>query len=283
LMLSPALAVILVLFVGGLLVATGQSLGYFPLIGEHGLTTAHYRALLGDLEFRRSLVLTFVVASLSTVFSAAAGLALALELQDIARQRRLLNVLLQVPVGVPHLVMAMVVIDLIAPSGLVARAAAAVGLIKAPLEFPVLVNDRYAVGIIFTYVLKETPFIALMTLGVLLRLGDEYHWVAGTLGASPWQRLRHVTLPMVAPAVVSSALMVFAFVFGAFEIPYLLGRPYPAMLSVVAQRQFMDPDLSQRPEAIAIAIVIALVAALSVWIYMRLARTLIGVESPLIF
>ena len=69
----------------------------------------------------------------------------------------------------------------------------AAGLIKAPLDFPVLVQDRYGFGIILAYVLKETPFIALMVLGVLVRLGDEYHSVARTLGASAWQRvaLRH--------------------------------------------------------------------------------------------
>ena len=95
-----------------------------------------------------------------------------------------------------------------------------------------------------------------MVLGTLLRLGDEYHSMARTLGASSWQRLRYVTLPMVSPAVASSSLVVFAFVFGAFEIPYLLGRSYPAMLSVVAQRQFMNADLIERPAAVAIAIVI---------------------------
>jgi len=64
---------------------------------------------------------------------------------------------------------------------------------------------------------------------------------AATLGASAWQRFRYVTLPArVAPSVVSAALLVFAFIFGAFEVPYILGRPYPAMLGVVAQRRFLS-------------------------------------------
>jgi hypothetical protein len=46
--------------------------------------------------------LTFVIASLSTGISAVVGLALALALHDIARHQPLLNVLLHVPVGVPH-------------------------------------------------------------------------------------------------------------------------------------------------------------------------------------
>jgi putative spermidine/putrescine transport system permease protein len=282
-MLAPALVIVGVLFVGGLLVAIGQSVGYFPLTGERGFTSSHYGALFGDLEFRKSLVLTFILASASTLVSSAAGLVLALALRDIARHTRLLNALLQVPIGVPHLVMAVALINVIAPSGLIARSVCAAGFIKTPLDFPVLVNDRYGFGIILAYVLKETPFIALMVLGVLVRLGDEYHSVARTLGASAWQRWSYVTLPMVAPALVSGALVVFAFVFGAFEIPYLLGRPYPAMLSVVAQRHFMNVDLTERPEAIALAIVIAMIALLVAWIYMRLARSLMGVGRPTIF
>jgi putative spermidine/putrescine transport system permease protein len=70
--------------------------------------------------------------------------------------------------------------------------------------------------------LKEAPFIALMILALLARLGDEYEQAARVLGASAWQRFRHVTLPLIAPAVVSSSLMVFAFIFGAFEVPFIV-------------------------------------------------------------
>ena len=44
-MLAPALLVVGFLFVGGLVVAIRQSLGYFPLIGEHSFTSNHYGAL----------------------------------------------------------------------------------------------------------------------------------------------------------------------------------------------------------------------------------------------
>jgi putative spermidine/putrescine transport system permease protein len=283
LMLAPALAVIGGLFAGGLLLALTQSLGYFPPTGEQAFTLAHYRALLGDQEFRASLRLTLRLATAATLISAVAGLLLALGLRALARRYRLLNALLQVPLAVPHLAMAVVLINVIAPSGLVARLVYAAGWISAPADFPALINDRYGAGIILAYVLKETPFIALMTLALLARIGDEYELAARTLGASAWQRLRYVTLPLVAPAVVSASLVVFAFIFGAFEVPFILGRQYPAMLSVVAQRRFMSVDLAERPAAIAVAVVIALITALLVWAYLRLARWLVGIERPTIF
>jgi putative spermidine/putrescine transport system permease protein len=282
-MLTPALLVIGPLFAGGLAIALTQSLGYFAPAGEEGLTLAHYVRLWSDREFRTSLAVTLMIATTATLISAAAGLALALALRGLVGRYRSLNFWLQVPLAVPHLAMAVALINVIAPSGLIARVCYALGLIGEPADFPALINDRYGVGIMLAYVLKETPFIATMTLALLLRLGDEYEALAGTLGASTWQRLRYVTLPLVAPAVVSAALVVFAFIFGAFEVPFLLGRPYPAMLSVVAQRRYLDVNLAERPDAIAVAIVISAITAVMVALYLRLARRLAGTEKPLIF
>lgn len=283
LLLSPALAVIGGLFVGGLLIAATQSLGYFSPGGERGFTLSHYAALFGDTEILAGIRYTLAVTTTATILSAVGGTALALALRKPAARSGRINTLLQMPLALPHLAMAVVLINFISPSGLIARVLFQLGLIGAPADFPPLINDRYAVGIILAYVLKELPFIALMVLALLARLGDEYDQLAQTLGASRWQRLRHVTLPLIAPAVISSSVVVFSFIFGAFEVPYILGRPYPAMLSVIAQRRYLDVDLAQRPESIAVAIVIAVMTALLAWLNLRLTRKLTGIERASIF
>ncbi len=280
--LSPALLVIGGLFAGGLALATAQSLGYFAPAGENAVTLLHYRSLADDQEIYASVWLTIKLATIATVISAVAGMALALGLRNLARRSRAINLFLQIPLAVPHLAMAGALITVIAPSGLLARGAYAFGFIQQPADFPALINDRYGAGIVMSYVLKEAPFIALMTLALLARLGDEYEQAARTLGASAWQRFRHVTLPLVAPAVVSSSLIVFAFIFGAFEIPFILGRPYPAMLSVLAQQRYLDVNLALRPGAIALAVVSALLTGTIAWAYLRLTRALIGLERPFI-
>jgi putative spermidine/putrescine transport system permease protein len=271
------------LFAGGIALAFVQSVGFFPASNEHRFTLAHYRNFLSDPEFRDALLLTIGIASLSTLISAVTGFALALSLRRITQRSRIFNVLVQVPIAVPHLVVALLLLDVIAPGGLISRMAYAAGIIKVPSEFPVLVNDRYGIGIVIAYALKEAPFVAVMVLAVLVRLGDEYDAMARTLGASAWQRLRYITVPMVAPALISSALVVFAFICGAFEIPLLLGRQYPAMLPVVAQRKFMNIDLATRPDAIAVGLVIACIAALLAAVYLRFARVIVGTERPVIF
>jgi len=93
------------------------------------------------------------------------------------------------------------------------------------------------------------------------------------LGASYWQRLRHVTLPLVAPSVLAASVLVFAYTFGAYEVPFLLGQRYPSALPVLAYRRYVDTDLTARPEAMALSVLMALISAGLIAIYMRLAST----------
>ena len=271
-MLAPVMVVILGLFCGGIILGVSD-----------GLTLAHFRDLAKDSEFRLSLVFTTLVACIATLLSSAGGLAVALAVRPLVKSNATLYTLLQTPLAIPHLAMAFFLIHMISPSGLLARIAHASGLIAKPADFGELVNDKHGLGILITYLAKEIPFIAVMVLALLLRIGDEHDEVARTLGATRWQRLRHVTLPMVWPALVAASIFVFAYVFSAFEIPFLLGRPYPAMLSVVTQRRYMAIDLAERPGAVAIAVVMSVLTSVIVWAYLNLTRRVGGTGKPIFF
>ncbi len=51
----------------------------------------------------------------------------------------------------------------------------------------------------------------------------------------------------------------FAFIFGAYEAPELLGTRFPRMLSVLALESFLNADLHLRAEAMAISITMVLI------------------------
>jgi len=148
---------------------------------------------------------------------------------------------------------------LLAQSGLLARWAGALGIIQSPADFPVLVRDRYGIGIILTYLGKEIPLLPLLILALLRTQSDGYLLVAQNLGANAWQRFRLVTLPLVRPALVSGSLLVFAYIFGAYEVPALLGVRYPRTLPVLALESFTNPDLRARAEGMAISLIIAFI------------------------
>jgi len=272
LLLAPALVVIGVLFAGGLVVAFVQSLGYVPAIGMTDLTLDAYREILSDEDFFDSLVLTLYVSGVSTGVATVLAVVAALALRRSSG--RVSAVVFQLPITIPHLVAAVSIALVVGQTGLGARLAALLGLVGEPGDFPALLYDEYSVGIILTYVWKEVPFIALVVLASLRGVASELEDVARTLGAGAWQRFWYVVFPVISPSVVAASLLVFAFTFGAFEVPYLLGKSYPTILPVMAYNEYRDIDLSARPTAMAINVLIALITGAVAALYLRLARNL---------
>ena len=264
LLLLPALMVVFLLFGGGLALGIVQALGYLPGAGLGELSLGHFAHVLNDPDFFRSLLLTLYIAGASTAIAAGISIVAALVLVSLVERSRVVHFIFQIPLTVPHLVIAVAVVFMLAPAGLLARTAVALGWIQTSADFPLLINDSWSIGIILTYVWKEIPFISLMILAVLRHSGNDLLDVGRTLKAGRWQRFRYITLPIIFPALGAASLIVFAFTFGAFEVPFLLGRTYPMTLPVWAYKNYSDIDLMARPEGIATGIVIALVVMLAV-------------------
>jgi putative spermidine/putrescine transport system permease protein len=263
-LISPALIVVMVLFGGGLVLGLVQSLGHLPAAGLESLSFKHFANILGDPDFTRSLTLTLYVALSSTAIAAAISVIMAIFLLSLSEKNRLIHFIFQIPLTVPHLVIAVAMVFMLAPSGLWSRVIVKLGLIDSSSAFPLLINDRWGMGIILTYVWKEIPFITLMILSVLRRSGVELLEVGRTLKAGPWQRFRYITMPVIAPSLGAACLIVFAYTFGAFEVPFLLGQTYPMMLPVWAYKNYSDVDLLARPEGIATGLIIAAIVAMAI-------------------
>lgn len=270
--LAPALAVVVVLFGGGWGLGLAGSLGWQPWLGQSRLSLAAYADLLSRADFLASLGLTLWIALASTALSSVLALAGALFLRRLAWGRRWATFAFQLNLPIPHSVGAIAMLLLLGQSGFLARLGRLAGLIATPADFPALIFDPLALGIILEYSWKATTFIGVNVLAALLVLGDEYEASARTLGAGPWQRFRRVILPLVSPSLAAAAVLSFAFAFGAFEVPFLLGQRYPSALPVLAYRSYVDVDLNARPEAMAISMVITAVTTLAVLLYMRFVR-----------
>jgi putative spermidine/putrescine transport system permease protein len=272
LLLAPALVVIGGVFVVGLAAGLLRSFGWMPLAGPAAPGLDAYRAVLTDPGFLRSFLLTFHIAFTSTLVATVIAVAAALLLRRRFPGLGPVRFLFQVNLTVPHVVGALGMLYLFSQSGFFARMAWHIGLIARPGEFPALVHDPFAIGIILHYVWKEVPFIGLIVLAQVQALGTDYESVARNLGASRWQAFRHVLLPLILPGVLAAGVIVFAFTFGAYEVPLLLGASHPQALPVLAWRTYSDVDLAARPQAMAMAVVIALMSGLMIWAYLRAAR-----------
>ncbi len=271
-MLAPALAVIGLLFGGGLLLGLMRSFNYMPVIGLTSPDLSAWHAVLFSPVFLRSLALSLYIAIASTALSALIAVGAALLLRQSFTGRRLIGFLVQANLTVPHIVGAIGLSYLLSQSGSFARIAAASGLISRPADFPALLFDPYAIGIILHYVWKEVPFVALILLSAMQGATADYEAAARNLGASRWQTFRHIFLPMIAPALTAASVIVFAFSFGAYEVPLILGANAPAALPVLAWRSYTDADLAARPEAMAMAMLIALISGALILIALRFLR-----------
>lgn len=263
LLLLPATGAIVLLFFGGLFDGLLKSLGYFPAIGERQLNLDAYTNLLASDSFWDSLELTVRVAAISSLLAGLLGglLAIALFLLNQyseAGNSRLWHRLFQLPLTIPHLVAGYVIVLLFTQSGVISKLLASVGMIDEMTDFPVLVNDPFGWGIILAYTWKEVPFVLLMVYPVLARIQKSWREVSRVYGAGNWNFIREIALPIMMPSWIIAVFIVFVFTFSAFEIPFLLGVTYPGMLPVYSFQLYTDGSLSDRPEALAVNIILAL-------------------------
>lgn len=265
LLLLPAVGVIGLLFGGGLVLAVLQSLGLIGLLSEGRLTLAAYRAALTNPEFLRSLGLSLYLAVVATGLSTGLSVALALLLR---RAGQWASFAAQITLPIPYLVGVVGILLLLSPSGLLSRLLFAWGWIQSDQDFPLLVNDAANLGVLLLFLWKEIPFITLILLAVLRAMNPNYEAQARLLGANPWQCFWHVTLPLLRPGILSASLLVFGFIFSAFEVPFLLGSTRPRTLPVLVYRAFTDTDLSRRPEAIALGLILSLLSFLLIGVYL---------------
>ena len=263
--LAPALLIIILLFGTSVFYGLSQSFGLLTGTGQQELSIDAYTNVLSGQgssgrEFYPSLGFSLWIAGSSTLLSAMSALPVAIWLNDRkSKWQRFDTLALNWNLAFPHIVWAIALLLFFSQSGLLARFAALVGWITTPSEFPVIVRDRLGIGIIIDYVTKEVPFLALIVLAVLRSQKEDFNVVAENLGATRWQRLRYITIPMVMPSLMAGSLIVFAFVFSTYEVPALLGVTYPKMLPVLALDFFTNPDLNRRAEGMVISFIITLI------------------------
>jgi len=270
-MLSGVLAVVLVLFVGGLSLGLMQSFGYMPALGGTEFTLQHYVNVLGDNRFLDALVLTTRLSIATTVLTSVLAVVCALALRQSLRGNRLVTFIFQLNIPFPHILGAISAMFLLSQSGLVARAAFQLGLIDGPTDFPALVFDKNLIGVGLIYAWKGIPFVGIMLVAILRSVAADYEDLARTLGAGQWQRLWYVVLPLLMPGLLRGAILVFTAVFSAYGLPALLGAAYPKALAVLAFEYYSNVDLGYRNEALAMSAIMAVLITILTLVYMRLA------------
>jgi multiple sugar transport system permease protein len=165
---------------------------------------ANYRQLAGDARFWNSVwvqgQLSFWTVSLQLVI----GFAIALLLNGRMRALELMRSAFIVPMVLPPVVVALIWKVLFTPD--ISILDWALGLLGLP-QPAWLADPRLALwAIIVADVWEWFPFVMLMLLAALQMLPAEPLEAARLDGASRWQAFRHITLPLLKPAIVVATL-----------------------------------------------------------------------------
>lgn len=259
-LVAPAVLLIVAVTGTALVAVVATSLGLLPLVGQPRLSADGYTTLAGDL--RAATYESLLSAATATLLAAAIGLTIATVVVRASHGVRLLVIGLAVAVlTVPHLVGAAATGLLLSDVGLAQRWS---GIPAA--SWPELVGGRWPWATVLELAWKESAFVALVVVASIGRPYADLREVAAVLGAAPRAQWRRVLLPLAAPALASSSLIVFVYSLGTYEVARLLGRAYPEPLPVMAYRLFTDIDIAARPQAAATAVVatgLALLAAVA--------------------
>ena len=273
-LILPSLIIIGTLFFGGLILGLLQSLGFMDIGGNSHFTINAYKQLMLSKDFINSLVLTLKIALVSSVLSGILAMILVRLLFILGENRKttIFRKVFQVPMLVPHVTAAYLIMLLFMKSGWLSSIAYSVGITKSMEAFPSVVNDPNSLGIILTYIWKETPFIMLMLFPIMSRTQDSWLEIAQVFGARRQEFFKEVILPLMIPTWISTVLIVFAFAFSDFEVPYLLGVTYPKFISVYAYSMYYNGQLSDRPLALAANFILAIITAMLGLVAYKLAK-----------
>lgn len=248
------------------------SIGAIGLLSD-GWTLRHWRSALASGGLVSSLALSISVAAVVTTFSTLGALTITL-VAPPPRSGRWLPALLCLPLATPAAIAALIAYQLLNPGGLFSRVAFHAGVVTSPTDFPALVNDRWALGIVLTQFLTSLPLLALFFLAAWTSARVErYCQLAESLGATPRQARLRVALPMLLRRGLPVVTLVFLWQLGTYEIPLVLGRQSPQMFSVLTQRHFGQFDLDQRPEAFTLAVTYLLLTAGGLLLLLLLRRS----------
>lgn len=275
--LTPYLLLVPQLIIGAVFIiglGTGiiQSLGVIPAFGLTEPTLDYYKEVLTRPDTLQSLQYSLYIAFVSALFATIIGIVFCAILVWKNMTKGGIMRVIQIPIIVPHVVVALFVVNILSQNGILARVCAQLGWISDQQQFPMLLYSENGIGVILAYLWKEIPFIVYFVIALMANINDSLGEAAINLGASKIQAFLKVTLPLCMNTILSGFLIVFVFALGAYELPFILGATKPKALPILAYIEYSKPDLLARPYAMAINGIIIIISLLSAVVYYILIR-----------
>jgi arabinogalactan oligomer/maltooligosaccharide transport system permease protein len=182
--------------------------------------------ITSPLSFYLTLGVTVLWTACNVALHVTIGVALALLLRDPwLRLRGLYRVILIIPWAIPNYITALIW------KGMFQKQFGAVNAILGlfgvePISWFSRFSTAFAANLT-TNTWLGFPFMMVVTLGALQAIPRDLEQAAEVDGATGWQRFRHVTLPLLTPALLPAVVLGSVWTFNMFNIIYLVSGGEP--------------------------------------------------------
>jgi trehalose/maltose transport system permease protein len=270
-MLSPSLIVIALVAAYPIGYAIWLSLNQYS-VRVPGLSRFvgfdNYTAALSSSSFWSAVKVTFLFTAISVVLELVIGLAMALAMHESFRGRSVLRATVLVPWAVLTVGTAILWRSIFEPDlGFANSVLKSLGLPGGHTVW--LGQQGYAFAVmVFADVWKTAPFMALLLLAGLQVIPEDVYEAARVDGATAWQRLTKITLPLLKPAILVALIFRTLDALRIFDLPYVLtnGANGTTTLSLYAYNQLTQNRLIGPGSALSVLTFIIVMAVSLIYI-----------------
>jgi iron(III) transport system permease protein len=217
-------------------------------------TLANYVRMLGRPYYRQAIANTLEIGLLATAITTmlAVPFAYAMARLPVPGKAAILA-MASLPLVLPSFVSAYAIVLMLGRSGIVTQWLQSWGV-----SFGSIYGKG---GIAAVYVLTLYPYVLLPTIAAFKAVDLSMEEAAQNLGSSPARTVRTVILPIVLPAILAGALLVFIETLENFGVPFVLAEDLP-IFSVEAFKLFIGETATNPASAGVLATLLILTTTL---------------------
>jgi len=239
------LAFLLLPITFGLLGTLLPAFGYLPALGGNAFSFDPFRNLLATPGLPIASLLSLATGLMATAISLAITLIFVASYAGTPTMSRLQH-LLSPLLAVPHAAAAFGFAFLVAPSGFLLRLVAPVFGIDRPPDI-LVPHDPMGLTMITGLVLKETPFLFLVTLAALPQVDiAAARRLAASFGYGRIAGFCYLLWPALYRQIRFAVYAVIAYSSSVVDVALILGPNLPGTLATRLVQWMNDPDLSAR-------------------------------------
>ncbi|WP_394018404.1 ABC transporter permease subunit [Anaerococcus cruorum] len=253
------LVLIIILILIGFSKSLLISFGLFKEVGLDSFTFDFYKEVLADKTFTSSLIFSLKISIVSSFLAIVLGIFLSYGIFN----SKIYDLYLKIPVILPHIIIAILLINLFSQTGFIARIFYKLNFIEESNDFIQIFYNKNALGIILTYAIKGGAYAGMVFLEIYRRISPNQLAAAKNLGASDLQEYFYIIFPFIKRESLEIFLILFNFAISSYEVPALIGPTSPRTLALKSYIEFTKNNFSYKPKALVINVFLSLLGLIS--------------------